>query len=154
MPAVVIAASGGDDPRALADKLESAVLPELKAVEGIRTVDLTGTRDELLVITPDPAKLAAARLQPTAIGTALQTNGVTLPAGARLTVDDTPTQSTTAQRTFVWPPLERGKTFSYTLKAEVYRNGQPVAQTRQVTVRAGEQTNVHFDFAPVSVAQR
>ncbi|GLY23104.1 efflux RND transporter permease subunit [Micromonospora sp. NBRC 101691] len=82
LPAVVIAASGGDDPRALADKLESAVLPELKAVEGVRTVDLTGTRDELLVITPDPAKLAAARLQPTAIGTALQTNGVTLPAGA------------------------------------------------------------------------
>ncbi|XTZ14319.1 efflux RND transporter permease subunit [Micromonospora echinospora] len=82
LPAVVIAASGGDDPRALADKLESAVLPELKAVEGVRTVDLTGTRDELLVITPDPAKLAAARLQPTVIGTALQTNGVTLPAGA------------------------------------------------------------------------
>ncbi|OZV76615.1 hydrogenase expression protein [Micromonospora echinospora] len=82
LPAVVIAASGGDDPRALADKLESAVLPELKAVEGVRTVDLTGTRDDLLVITPDPAKLAAARLQPTAIGTALQTNGVTLPAGA------------------------------------------------------------------------
>ncbi|MFE0589289.1 efflux RND transporter permease subunit [Micromonospora echinospora] len=82
LPAVVIAASGGDDPRALAGKLESAVLPELKAVEGVRSVDLTGTRDELLVITPDPAKLAAARLQPTAIGTALQTNGVTLPAGA------------------------------------------------------------------------
>ncbi|MFI6231591.1 efflux RND transporter permease subunit [Micromonospora echinospora] len=82
LPAVVIAASGGDDPRALAGKLESAVLPELKAVEGVRTVDLTGTRDELLVVTPDPAKLAAARLQPTAIGTALQTNGVTLPAGA------------------------------------------------------------------------
>ncbi|MEU4568152.1 efflux RND transporter permease subunit [Micromonospora sp. NPDC023956] len=82
LPAVVIAASGGDDPRALADKLENAVLPELKAVEGVRTVDLSGTRDELLVITPDPARLAAARLQPTAIGTALQTNGITVPAGA------------------------------------------------------------------------
>ncbi|MFB9547447.1 efflux RND transporter permease subunit, partial [Micromonospora sagamiensis] len=83
LPAVVIAASGaGDDPRALAGKLESAVLPELKAIEGVRTVDLTGTRDDLVVITPDPARLAAARLQPTAIGTALQTNGITVPAGA------------------------------------------------------------------------
>ncbi|SCL41423.1 hydrophobic/amphiphilic exporter-1, HAE1 family [Micromonospora pallida] len=83
LPAVVIAASGaGDDPRALADKLESAVVPELEAVEGVRTVELTGAREELVVITPDPAKLAAAGVQPTAIGTALQTSGVTMPAGA------------------------------------------------------------------------
>ncbi|WDZ85033.1 efflux RND transporter permease subunit [Micromonospora cathayae] len=82
LPAVVIAASGGDDPAALAAKLDSAVVPELKAVDGVRTVEVTGTRDELVVVTPDPAKLAAARLQPTAIGTALQTNGITVPAGA------------------------------------------------------------------------
>jgi HAE1 family hydrophobic/amphiphilic exporter-1 len=82
LPAVVIAASGGDDPAALAEKLDSAVVPELKAVDGVRTVEVTGTRDELVVITPNPVKLAAAGLQPTAIGTALQTNGVTVPAGA------------------------------------------------------------------------
>jgi uncharacterized protein (TIGR03000 family) len=79
---------------------------------------------------------------------------VTLPADARLTVDDAPTQSTSAVRVFVSPPLERGKTFSYTLKAEVNRDGQPTTETRQVTVRAGEQSQVRFEFPSLSVAQR
>ncbi|SCL13110.1 efflux RND transporter permease subunit [Micromonospora inyonensis] len=116
LPAVVIAASGGgDDPRALAGKLKSAVLPELKAVEGVRTVDLTGTRDDLVVITPDPARLAAARLQPTAIGAALQTNGITVPAGAvveggrSLTVQvGTPLATLDDLRGIVLAPAARG----------------------------------------------
>ena len=34
------------------------------------------------MITPNPAKLAAAGVDPTAIATALQANGVAVPAGA------------------------------------------------------------------------
>ncbi|MEV4465294.1 efflux RND transporter permease subunit [Micromonospora echinofusca] len=82
LPAVVLAASGGDDQRVLAEKLRSTVVPELEAIEGVRTVELTGARDDVVVVTPDPAKLAAAKLQPTALGAALKTNGVTVPAGA------------------------------------------------------------------------
>ncbi|WP_320067532.1 efflux RND transporter permease subunit [Micromonospora sp. RTGN7] len=83
LPAVVLAAAGGSgDQRALADKLRDTVVPELEAIEGIRTVSLTGTRDQIVTVTPDPAKLAAAKLAPTAIGTALKTNGVAVPAGA------------------------------------------------------------------------
>ncbi|MFG1951151.1 efflux RND transporter permease subunit [Micromonospora sp. NPDC048830] len=82
LPAVVIAAAGGGDERALAEKLRKTVVPELEAIDGVRTVAVTGTRDEVVTITPDPAKLAAARLAPTAIGTALKTNGVAVPAGA------------------------------------------------------------------------
>lgn len=82
LPAVVLAASGGDDPRALAEKLRGAVVPELEAIEGVRSVDLTGTRNDVVVVTPNPAKLAAAKLPPTALGAALKTNGVTVPAGA------------------------------------------------------------------------
>ncbi|MGN9813594.1 efflux RND transporter permease subunit [Micromonospora sp. BQ11] len=81
LPAVVLAASGGDDQRALGEKLRDVVVPELEAIEGVRSVEVTGARDEVVVVTPDPAKLAAARLQPTAIGTALRTNGVAVPAG-------------------------------------------------------------------------
>lgn len=81
LPAVVVAASGGGDERVLADKLRKTVVPELEAVEGVRSVAVTGTRDQIVTITPDPAKLAAAKLAPTAIGTALKTNGVVLPAG-------------------------------------------------------------------------
>ncbi|MEU4770675.1 efflux RND transporter permease subunit [Micromonospora sp. NPDC023644] len=82
LPAVVLAASGGADQRVLVEKLRAAVVPELEAIEGVRTVDLTGARDDVVVVVPNPAKLAAAKLQPTALGAALQTNGVTVPAGA------------------------------------------------------------------------
>ncbi|MGR6321820.1 efflux RND transporter permease subunit [Micromonospora soli] len=82
LPAVVVAATGGGDEQALADKLRATVVPELEGLDGVRTVEVTGTRDQVLLITPDPVKLAAARLAPTAIAEALKTNGVALPAGA------------------------------------------------------------------------
>ena len=82
LPAVVLAASGGADQQALGEQLRGTVLPELTAIEGVRTVDLTGTRDEVVVITPDVAKLTTAGIQPSAFGRALQSNGVAIPAGA------------------------------------------------------------------------
>ncbi|MCX4470287.1 efflux RND transporter permease subunit [Micromonospora sp. NBC_01655] len=82
LPAVVIAAAGGGDERVLADKLRDTVVPELESIKGVRTVAVTGTRDQVVTVTPDPAKLAAAKLAPTAIGTALKTNGIAVPAGA------------------------------------------------------------------------
>ncbi|MET8118608.1 efflux RND transporter permease subunit [Micromonospora sp. NPDC005189] len=81
LPAVVLAAAGAADERALAEKLRATVVPELEGIEGVRTVEVTGTRDNVVVVTPDPAKLAAAQIQPTAIGAALKTNGVAVPAG-------------------------------------------------------------------------
>ncbi|MGC4849676.1 efflux RND transporter permease subunit [Micromonospora sp. DT15] len=82
LPAVVLAAAGAADERALAEKLRATVVPELEGIDGVRTVEVTGTRDDVVVVTPDPAKLAAAKIQPTAIGAALKTNGVAVPAGA------------------------------------------------------------------------
>ncbi|MEW2381787.1 efflux RND transporter permease subunit [Micromonospora sp. NPDC047707] len=81
LPAVVLAASGGDL-RALGEKLRDTVVPELEAIEGVRTVEVTGTRDEVVAVTPDQAKLAAAGIRPSAIGEALRANGVVVPAGA------------------------------------------------------------------------
>ena len=78
---------------------------------------------------------------------------ITLPADARLTIDDQPTRSTDAERRFFTPPLERGKDFYYTLKAEVVRNGQTFSAVQTVTVRSGEETRVSIDI-PVAVAQR
>ncbi|MGY0003643.1 efflux RND transporter permease subunit [Micromonospora sp. I033] len=82
LPAVVVAATGGGDEQALAEKLRGTVVPALEGLDGVRTVDVTGARDQVVTIVPDPAKLAAARLAPTAIAQALKTNGVALPAGA------------------------------------------------------------------------
>ncbi|MFG1676400.1 efflux RND transporter permease subunit [Micromonospora sp. NPDC049282] len=82
LPAVVVAATGDGDERALAEKLRATVVPELEGLDGVRSVDVTGARDQVVAITPDPAKLAAARVAPTAIAQALKTNGVAVPAGA------------------------------------------------------------------------
>ncbi|MFI5931526.1 efflux RND transporter permease subunit [Actinoplanes sp. NPDC051494] len=85
IPAIVLAASGGDDQSALAQKLEQSVVPELNAIEGVRDVSVTGTRTQQVVIAPDFAKLTAAGASPQDITTLLQTNGISIPAGS---VDD------------------------------------------------------------------
>ena len=69
---------------------------------------------------------------------------VSLPSDARLMVDDQQTVSTSAERRFTTPPLEPGTTYYYTLKMSVDRNGRPVSTTRQVNVRAGEESRVSF----------
>ena len=76
---------------------------------------------------------------------------VSLPADARLIVDGHVTTSTSSQRTFTTPALPMGQAFSYTIRAEVIREGRTVVETQQVTVRGGEETNVPFNF-PADVA--
>jgi HAE1 family hydrophobic/amphiphilic exporter-1 len=101
LPAVVLAASGGADERALAAKLKATVVPELEGINGVRTVDVTGTRDEQVVISPNPAKLAAAGVAPTAIGAALKANGVAIPAGALTDANRTLTVQVGSQLTSI-----------------------------------------------------
>jgi len=89
LPAIVLAASssGGGDQKELADRLERTVVPDLEGIDGVRTVEVTGARDQVVTVTPNPAKMAAARIDVRAIGAALQANGVAIPAGG-LTADD------------------------------------------------------------------
>jgi uncharacterized protein (TIGR03000 family) len=77
---------------------------------------------------------------------------VSLPADAKLTVDGVATRSTSEIRSFVTPTLAAGRTFQYTLAAEVVRNGRPIVETRNVTVRAGQTSNVVFTLGSESVA--
>ncbi len=67
---------------------------------------------------------------------------VSLPADAKLVIDDTTTASTSAERTFVSPNLNPGQDYNYTLKVEVVRNGKTIRAEEKVTVRAGEETRV------------
>src|SRR5262249_871346 len=66
---------------------------------------------------------------------------VSLPADAKLFVDDAATTSTSTSRTFVTPALENGKTYGYTLKAEVVRDGKVVSTVNRTK------------FAPASPAR-
>jgi uncharacterized protein (TIGR03000 family) len=98
--------------------------------------------------TPPPKK--------TAIDPNAATIVVSLPADAKLSIDDSATRATGATRTFATPTLEKGKEFNYTLKAEVVRNGQTLTTTKQVTVQAGRETRITLeDMTPAAaVAQK
>jgi uncharacterized protein (TIGR03000 family) len=79
---------------------------------------------------------------------------VTLPAAARLLVDGAPTTSTSGTRLFISPNLQPGRDYTYTLRAEIIRDGQTIAQEQRVTVRAGEETSVPITFADAGLAAR
>jgi uncharacterized protein (TIGR03000 family) len=79
---------------------------------------------------------------------------VRLPADAKLMIDDYVAQSTSPVRTFITPPLEPGKEFSYELKAEAIRDGHQVSATKRVVVRAGQETRAILDFQEGAVSRR
>jgi uncharacterized protein (TIGR03000 family) len=77
----------------------------------------------------------------------------TLPADAKLLIDDQPTVSTSGTRVFITPALDNGRDFHYTLKAEVVREGKTQSVVKEVTVRAGQETRVNIEL-PVAVASK
>jgi uncharacterized protein (TIGR03000 family) len=77
---------------------------------------------------------------------------VNCPADATLTIDGQATMSTSATRRFISPELPAGKDFSYTLQAEIMRDGEKLTVTEQVNVRAGQQTMVSLPMSKFSVA--
>lgn len=79
---------------------------------------------------------------------------VTLPAEAKLTFDGNVTNSTSERRTFVTPALDTDSSYVYSVRAEVVREGRPVVETRQVTVRGGQTVQVPFEFSTSGVASR
>jgi uncharacterized protein (TIGR03000 family) len=79
---------------------------------------------------------------------------VTLPADARLLVDGEATTSQSATRVFVTPELQPGKGFTYTMTAQVMRDGKPITVEEKVSVRAGETTEVSFNLPTKEVASR
>ncbi|MEU8205798.1 efflux RND transporter permease subunit [Streptosporangium sp. NPDC049046] len=82
IPVMQLAVGDGGDQRAMAERLERLVVPELRAVEGVREATVTGARDEVVTITPDVGKLAALGLSPAAVGDVLRANGQPVPAGS------------------------------------------------------------------------
>jgi uncharacterized protein (TIGR03000 family) len=79
---------------------------------------------------------------------------VTLPADAKLTIDGNATTSRSARRIFTSPALEQGQEYVYTLRAEIVREGQMIAETQNITVRAGAEIPVQFMFNSQGVATR
>jgi uncharacterized protein (TIGR03000 family) len=73
---------------------------------------------------------------------------VRLPADARLSIDGTECPLTSATRTFATPNLDPGYKYSYTLKAEITREGKTRSASKKVIVEAGKKVDVDFTNLP------
>ncbi|MET9870350.1 efflux RND transporter permease subunit [Streptomyces sp. NPDC006386] len=82
MPTVVLAVTSDRDQQALADQLDTTVVPDLKSIDGVGQVTVDGVRDLQVTVTPDDAKLAKAGLTSQSLSQALQAGGATVPAGS------------------------------------------------------------------------
>ncbi|MFU0243670.1 efflux RND transporter permease subunit, partial [Streptomyces scabiei] len=72
IPTVVLAVTSDKDQQALADQLDKTVVSELKDIDGVAQVVVDGVRDVQVTVTPDPAKLAAAKVSPQVLAQSLQ----------------------------------------------------------------------------------
>jgi uncharacterized protein (TIGR03000 family) len=79
---------------------------------------------------------------------------VKLPADADLFVDGVRVPMTSEVRSFQTPKLEAGRSYYYTLKADVVRAGRTVSASKRVTVEAGQEATVEFTDLPVQSARR
>jgi uncharacterized protein (TIGR03000 family) len=105
------------------------------------------------VTTPAPVE-KKVEIKKTTQAAAPATLVVTLPADARLLIDGRSTVSTTGERTFITPEFAVGQVVTYTLRAEIVRDGQTLTQTQVVNVRGGQTTAVPFSFNASGVASR
>jgi uncharacterized protein (TIGR03000 family) len=78
---------------------------------------------------------------------------VKLPADADLYVDGVRVPMTSEVRSFQTPKLEPGRSYYYTLKADVVRDGRTVSASKRVTVEAGKEETVEFRDLPVQSAR-
>ncbi|MFO0881699.1 MAG: TIGR03000 domain-containing protein [Gemmataceae bacterium] len=69
---------------------------------------------------------------------------VNVPSQANVTIDGTPTQSTSEVRYFESPSLKAGQTYSYTIEASFQKDGAPVKVSKQVSFSAGKTVRVDF----------
>jgi uncharacterized protein (TIGR03000 family) len=80
---------------------------------------------------------------------------VTLPANARLWIENIECPLTSSVRTFDTPPLRSNQQYFYNVKMEVMQNGQLVSQTQKAIITPGRPVQVDFNGnAAVTTASR
>ncbi|RSN35264.1 hydrogenase expression protein [Amycolatopsis sp. WAC 04169] len=137
LPVVLLAAGTTGDPQALAPALTGEVAPELRKIDGVREVDVTGARQPRVTIALDYAKLAAAGVDPASIATTLQTAGAAVPAGTLTEGDKTLTVQVGGGPTTV-------DTIKNLYLTPASRPGAPAGKP----VKLGDVADVQAGFAP------
>ena len=70
---------------------------------------------------------------------------VSLPADAKLFINDLPTASTGEVRHFASTQFPAGRVYRYRLRAEVMNDGVPVVEERIVRLSAGQDAAIAFE---------
>jgi uncharacterized protein (TIGR03000 family) len=91
-----------------------------------------------------PDASSGAKTPPPATGDDSAKITVVVPADAEVYFDGNDTTQTGTERVFVTPPLVKGTTYSYSIRAVWTEDGSPVEKTRKVSFRAGAQPRVDF----------
>lgn len=81
-PIVFLAVSSDQDLAALNTDLQRVAVPKLLKIDGVRGADVSGANSQHIAILPDPAKMAAAGVNPGSIAKALSNNGSLVPVGS------------------------------------------------------------------------
>ena len=76
---------------------------------------------------------------------------VSVPADARITVNGRSTRSMGDLRRYVSRGLQPGKEYRYEIRAQVTRDGQELDETKVVSIRASDQTQLAFNFNSAKV---
>jgi hydrophobic/amphiphilic exporter-1 (mainly G- bacteria), HAE1 family len=76
-----IAATNEQGLEAVAQIVNDEIVPQIQSIDGVATADLTGSLEQQVSITLDPAKLAASGVGIQQISGVLQANNVTIPGG-------------------------------------------------------------------------
>lgn len=70
---------------------------------------------------------------------------VKVPAEAKVFIDSYQMKSTSMERLFTSPELEPGKSYYYTIRVVVDRDGKKFEESRRVLIRSGETSRLAFD---------
>ena len=90
---------------------------------------------------PTPPPVEGARVSR---GTAVL--AVNVPAGAKIYVNGSKTKTEGRHRRYMSPGLISGRSYRYEVQAVVERDGRELALTKSVTVTAGSEAKISFDF--------
>ncbi len=82
MPTVVLAVTSDKDQQALADQLDTTVVPALKDIDGVGRVQVTGVRDLQVTVTPQRRGASRGPASPPPSARPPRAGGATVPAGS------------------------------------------------------------------------
>jgi uncharacterized protein (TIGR03000 family) len=97
---------------------------------------------------PTPPTFPATPTLKTTATPAEQSGALTVwvPFDAKVTINGQETRSSGSRRQFISYDLKPGLSYRYVVKAQLFRNGQVVEDTKSVTMTAGDVTAVAFGF--------